>query len=105
MMFPFRNFTIDHVVPQSRGGTDHLDNVQLLCGACNIPQGRQVPAGVPDGAAEGDGSMRKRQNILELIIIMAVFVTAVVALAQYWWGILVIAVLAALFVFRARRQL
>ena len=49
--------------------------------------------------------MRKRQNILELIIIMAVFVTAVVALAQYWWGILVIAVLAALFVFRARRQL
>ena len=49
--------------------------------------------------------MRKRQNILELIIIVAVFVTAVVSLSQHWWGILVIAVLAALFVFRARRQL
>ena len=35
VMFPFRNFTVDHMVPQSRGGTDHLDNLQLLCGACN----------------------------------------------------------------------
>ena len=39
VMFPFRNFTIDHVVPQSRGGTDHLDNLQLLCGACNSLKG------------------------------------------------------------------
>ena len=39
MMFPFRNFTVDHVVPQSRGGTDHLDNLQLLCGACNSVKG------------------------------------------------------------------
>ena len=38
-MFPFRNFTIDHLVPQSRGGTDHLDNLQLLCGACNSLKG------------------------------------------------------------------
>ena len=37
--FPFRNFTIDHIVPQSRGGTDHLDNLQLLCGACNSLKG------------------------------------------------------------------
>ena len=37
--FAFRNFTIDHVVPQSRGGTDHLDNLQLLCGACNSVKG------------------------------------------------------------------
>ena len=39
VMFPFRNFTIDHVVPQSRGGTDHIDNLQLLCGACNSLKG------------------------------------------------------------------
>ena len=37
--FPFRNFTVDHVVPRSRGGTDHLDNLQLLCGACNSLKG------------------------------------------------------------------
>ena len=39
VMFPFHNFTVDHMVPQSRGGTDHLDNLQLLCGACNSVKG------------------------------------------------------------------
>ena len=39
VMFPFCNFTVDHIVPQSRGGTDHLDNLQLLCGACNSLKG------------------------------------------------------------------
>ena len=33
--FPFRNFTVDHATPRSRGGTDYLDNLQLLCGALN----------------------------------------------------------------------
>ena len=37
--FPFRNMTIDHIVPVSRGGTDHIDNLQLLCGACNSVKG------------------------------------------------------------------
>ena len=37
--FPFRNFTIDHVTPQSQGGTDHPENLQLLCGACNSTKG------------------------------------------------------------------
>ena len=37
--FPFRNLTVDHIVPKSKGGTDHLDNLQLLCGACNSMKG------------------------------------------------------------------
>ncbi len=37
--FPFRNMTVDHIVPQSKGGTDHLDNLQLLCNACNSTKG------------------------------------------------------------------
>ncbi len=37
--FPFRNFTVDHIVPQSKGGTDHMDNLQLLCNACNSTKG------------------------------------------------------------------
>ncbi len=42
--FAFRNFTIDHVVPQARGGSDHLDNLQLLCGACNSTKGKGTQA-------------------------------------------------------------
>ena len=37
--FPFRNLTVDHIVPRSKGGTDHLGNLQLLCGACNSTKG------------------------------------------------------------------
>ncbi len=29
-MFPFRNFTVDHIIPQCRGGTDHLENLMLF---------------------------------------------------------------------------
>ena len=42
--FPFRNMTVDHIVPQVQGGTDHIDNLQLLCGACNSTKGTDTQA-------------------------------------------------------------
>ena len=39
VLFPFCNFTVDHVIPQNKGGTHHIDNLQLLCGACNSLKG------------------------------------------------------------------
>ena len=33
--FPFRMFEIDHVIPKSKGGPDHIENRQLLCPPCN----------------------------------------------------------------------
>ena len=37
--FEFRNLTTDHIIPRKRGGTDHKDNLQLLCGHCNSVKG------------------------------------------------------------------
>ncbi len=39
--FPKRNFTVDHIVPRAHGGTDHLENLWLLCGACNSSKGKR----------------------------------------------------------------
>ena len=37
--FPFRILEVDHFIPQSGGGTDHIENLQLLCAHCNRVKG------------------------------------------------------------------
>ena len=37
--YHFRNLTIDHRKPRSKGGSDHLKNLQLLCNWCNSVKG------------------------------------------------------------------
>jgi len=42
--FPFRVMDVDHILPRSRGGTDHPDNLQLLCSGCNRSKGAKTMA-------------------------------------------------------------
>ena len=37
--FQTRNLEIDHIIAKSIGGTDHIENLQLLCGHCNRIKG------------------------------------------------------------------
>ena len=36
---PWTVFTFDHMTPQDKGGSDELDNLQLLCNRCNNTKG------------------------------------------------------------------
>ena len=42
--FPFRVMDVDHILPKSRGGTDHPNNLQLLCSGCNRSKGNKTMA-------------------------------------------------------------
>ena len=37
--FQLRNLEVDHIISRNKGGTDHVDNLQLLCGSCNRIKG------------------------------------------------------------------
>ncbi len=42
--FPFKVMEVDHILPKSRGGTDHFENLQLLCTHCNKSKGSKTMA-------------------------------------------------------------
>ena len=41
--FSKSDFTIDHVMPRSRGGRDTWENLVLACVRCNIKKGNRTP--------------------------------------------------------------
>ena len=37
--FEARHLEVDHIIARRKGGTDHIENLQLLCGSCNRIKG------------------------------------------------------------------
>ena len=44
----YDNMDVDHIVPKSKGGTDHISNLQLLCAGCNRKKGDRPQAYLED---------------------------------------------------------
>lgn len=40
---PIRDLNIDHVMPRSRGGPDHWENLVTTCKVCNLKKGARTP--------------------------------------------------------------
>ena len=39
--FPKANFHVDHIIAKAKGGTNHRENLQLLCNRCNSIKGNR----------------------------------------------------------------
>ena len=39
--YQYKDLEVDHIIAVSKGGTDHIDNLQLLCGSCNRIKGNR----------------------------------------------------------------
>ena len=55
-----KDFHIDHITPRSQGGTDDLDNLQLLCGHCNSTKGNSTMDELRRRLKEQNAEMRAR---------------------------------------------
>ena len=51
-IWQYSRFTVDHIIPVSRGGTDTQENLALACFHCNRRKGRRVAALDPDSGEE-----------------------------------------------------
>jgi len=39
--------TLDHVIPRSKGGVNHADNIRFCCESCNNKKQNNIPKIVP----------------------------------------------------------
>lgn len=60
--FEMRHFDVDHIVLKSKGGTDHISNLQLLCGNCNSIKGNRPQEWLLSRLLEKDYIKRRLQS-------------------------------------------
>ena len=61
--YRFKDLTVDHITPQSKGGTDHIENLQLLCGSCNSIKHNHSQDYLYECLKERDRELRERLHV------------------------------------------
>lgn len=49
----FKNLSVDHIVPRIFGGTDDLENLQILCRPCHNRKDKKIPVLIDLAKKEG----------------------------------------------------
>ena len=56
----YKDLDVDHIVPQSKGSGDNIENLQLLCGHCNATKGDGTQTDLEARLAAQDAARQQR---------------------------------------------